>query len=45
MVYFLLAKELGFKPWDVDRMDATMVDDLLTIIEERGKVEADALRR
>jgi len=33
----MMAKKLGMKPWEVDRMDATLVDEFITIMsEDRG---------
>lgn len=34
MIYFMFAKELNMKPWEVDKMDATIIDEWLVILNE-----------
>jgi len=43
MAYFLIAKHTGIKPWEVDMMDSTMVDEWLEIISRMSDI--DGVRR
>jgi hypothetical protein len=43
--YYLLAKEFGWRPVDVDEMPAEFVDSLITYIEEAGKKQEQDIRK
>ena len=44
VIVYLFAKEFGWTPEDIDKVDITMLKQLQIIINERNKIEEEQLK-